>query len=66
MELKRPDRFEPDPLGIDELVLSNVDMIHFERMDDGSMWVGLYRRGEIFTLRLYCRGKLKGKFEQES
>lgn len=65
MDLVSPDRFEPDELGMDELVLTNVDMVHLERMESGVMWLGVYRGNETFRIWLRCNGKLRVSVEQE-
>ena len=39
------ERITIDQYGLDEIVLSNVD-IHIERMSADAVWIGVYRVGE--------------------
>lgn len=42
----------------DEIIVSDIDMIHFEMMDDGFMWCGIYRKnGQIDHLNISVKGK---------
>ena len=37
------DRIELDKLGLDEIVVEHPTLVHIERMDDGCMWIGIYK-----------------------
>jgi hypothetical protein len=42
----------------DEIIVSDVSMVHFERMDDGFLWCGIYRKnGQIDHLNITTKGK---------
>lgn len=40
------ERITRDEHGLDEIALRGVD-IHLERMDDGCIWIGVYRPGDV-------------------
>jgi hypothetical protein len=42
----------------DEIIVQDIEMFHFERMDDGFLWCGIYRKnGQIDHLNISTKGK---------
>ena len=41
----------------DEIIVTDVSMVHFERMDDGFLWCGIYRKnGQVDHLNIITKG----------
>ena len=42
----------------DEIIVRDIDMVHFERMDDGFLWCGIYHKsGRIDHFNVIVKGK---------
>lgn len=42
----------------DEIIVSDIDMVHFEKMDKNFLWCGIYRKnGQIDHLQISVKGK---------
>ena len=42
----------------DEIIVSDIDMVHFEMMDDGFLWCGIYHKnGQIDHFNITAKGK---------
>ena len=42
----------------DEIIVSDIDMVHFEMMDNGFIWCGIYHKsGRIDHLNICVKGK---------
>jgi hypothetical protein len=41
----------------DEIVVENVKMVHFEMMDDGLLWCGIYHQnGQVDHFNIFANG----------
>ena len=54
------DRIVIDQFGLDEIVLSDVD-VHVERMEPGIVWMAFTRRGETELKRIAIKFSSRGK-----
>lgn len=53
------ERVTIDPYGLDEIVLTNVD-VHVERMDKGHIWMAFYRHGDPNLKRIAVGLQIRG------
>lgn len=59
MSEEKKDRIDLDKSGeVDDVALWGPDLFRFERMNDGCVWIKVYRKdAEDVTLRLYAESK---------
>jgi hypothetical protein len=67
---REPENDSPNlMMAIDEIVTGPVDMVHVERMDDGTYWMGLYKgkHRQVVTFHSKnCRAKIFARTECDS
>ena len=63
---KISDRFDYNDLGLDDVVVNDVEMFRLERMDDDTFWARCYKNnGKIIDFNFYIeKGKMKVLMEK--